>query len=232
MTARTPSGADTGAEPAGAFTPGPWMVPARMVCVVSEGSWHTIAQCGPQTAEPNWTLRDLDTIRANARLIAAAPDLLEASRDALSWGGKIGAISSLRAKTAKGRDFEDFIACREAASAAAGCLRAAIAKALGREAASPAEASSGVEERGGWRPIESAPRDGTTVLLWAPHWNRPLTGWTFGEDAWQDCRKDAHATPPTHFMPLPSPPTAHAGPESLGVSQDDQKPSKPLGGGE
>lgn len=57
-----------------------------------------------------------------------------------------------------------------------------------------------------WRPIESAPKDGTTVLLWAPHWSAAQTGWTFGADAWQDCPKDSHLRPPTHWMPLPEPP--------------------------
>lgn len=57
-----------------------------------------------------------------------------------------------------------------------------------------------------WRPIEEAPRDGTTVLLWAEHWRSPLTGWAYGSDDWQDCRKDTPDRPPTHFMPLPDPP--------------------------
>lgn len=60
------------------------------------------------------------------------------------------------------------------------------------------------EERA-WRPIETAPKDGTRVLLWAPHWATALTGWTYGQDAWQDARHDAHVKPPSHWMPLPSP---------------------------
>lgn len=59
---------------------------------------------------------------------------------------------------------------------------------------------------GEWLPIESAPRDGTTVLLWAPHWKTPETGWTYGRDDWQDCRKDTPTRPPTHWQPLPPPP--------------------------
>lgn len=61
-------------------------------------------------------------------------------------------------------------------------------------------------EAGQWRPIESAPRDGTVVLLWAQHWRAASTGWTFGEDAWQDCPKDAYVRPPTLWQPLPEPP--------------------------
>lgn len=60
----------------------------------------------------------------------------------------------------------------------------------------------------GWRPIETAPKDGTDVLLWAPHWKAAATGWTFGGDPWQGCRKDTVTKPPTHWQPLPSPPLA------------------------
>ncbi len=60
--------------------------------------------------------------------------------------------------------------------------------------------------RWAWKDISSAPRDGTWVLLWAPHWPAPHTGWTFGTDPWQDCPKDSYAKPPSHWQPLPSPP--------------------------
>jgi hypothetical protein len=66
-------------------------------------------------------------------------------------------------------------------------------------AASPSPVSGG-----GWRTMESAPRDGTVVLLWAAHWRSPETGWTFGDDSWQDCPKDSYVRPPTHWMPLPA----------------------------
>lgn len=60
-----------------------------------------------------------------------------------------------------------------------------------------------------WRPIESAPRDGTTVLLFAPGWDTPKTGWTYADDPWQDCpfssNRDDYV--PTHWMPLPAPPS-------------------------
>lgn len=69
-----------------------------------------------------------------------------------------------------------------------------------------------------WQPIETAPKDGTRVLvsLWA--WDDPATGdrlteivyW--GGDDWRNGYPDdvdAFANtvnPPTHWMPLPEPP--------------------------
>lgn len=59
-----------------------------------------------------------------------------------------------------------------------------------------------------WQPIESAPRDGTTVLLFAPGWDAPKTGWTYGKDEWQDCPYSVARADyaPTHWQPLPPPP--------------------------
>lgn len=56
----------------------------------------------------------------------------------------------------------------------------------------------------GWRPIESAPKDGSSVLLFVPSyqcvgsWLNTIEGgeWCSGE--WD--------VEPTHWMPLPSPP--------------------------
>lgn len=61
-----------------------------------------------------------------------------------------------------------------------------------------------------WHPIETAPRDGTHILLWAPAWDAPSTGWTYANDLWQDCPKGHHlpGRTPTHWMPLPFPPQA------------------------
>jgi hypothetical protein len=73
----------------------------------------------------------------------------------------------------------------------------------------------------GWMPIETAPKDGTAVLLWRlydagqitqAYWRRDTSdgtsawggsGWSFGEGCMQ----------PTHWMPLPSPPDLAASPE-------------------
>lgn len=60
-----------------------------------------------------------------------------------------------------------------------------------------------------WRPIATAPRDGSVVLLWAPAWRAASTGWTYANDFWQDCPKYNGSDPtriPTHWMPAPTPP--------------------------
>lgn len=58
-----------------------------------------------------------------------------------------------------------------------------------------------------WRPIESAPRDGTPILGFMPSYYQGKGGqsvilWLHGK--WMDNR--AWATIPTHWMPLPAPP--------------------------
>lgn len=60
-----------------------------------------------------------------------------------------------------------------------------------------------------WKPIATAPRDGTWVLLWWPHWfYQPMSGY-YGLDGWQMDRAllGADDPGPTHWCPLPSPPT-------------------------
>jgi hypothetical protein len=59
-----------------------------------------------------------------------------------------------------------------------------------------------------WQPIETAPRDGTPILLWAHmDWRDeliPVTGWyARGSGEWV-CHADWFN--PTHWMPLPVPP--------------------------
>ena len=57
-----------------------------------------------------------------------------------------------------------------------------------------------------WQPIESAPKDGTRVLLWCPaerfiiflgNYRESSGGWT---------ENGSYVLEPTHFMPLPEPP--------------------------
>lgn len=64
-----------------------------------------------------------------------------------------------------------------------------------------------------WRPIDTAPRDGTRVLLWVPpygpstgHYEPARVNWGPNASLWiaaSVLNKEAH---PTHWMPLPSPP--------------------------
>lgn len=56
----------------------------------------------------------------------------------------------------------------------------------------------------GWGSMDSAPKDGTRVLLWSPKWEAPSTGQFYGTD-WQiGYEVGPFAYPPTHWMPLPN----------------------------
>lgn len=70
-----------------------------------------------------------------------------------------------------------------------------------------------------WQPIETAPKDGTPVLLYFNGWDRPTARptvyvgtWTTDFDGdgewyidWGDLTQ-YHIGPMTHWMPLPPPP--------------------------
>ena len=56
--------------------------------------------------------------------------------------------------------------------------------------------------RNGWRGMESAPKDGTPMLVWCAHMNRcVIIEWPRADENW-----DGDAIDPTHWMPLPPPP--------------------------
>ena len=65
-----------------------------------------------------------------------------------------------------------------------------------------------------WQPIESAPRDGRFILVHGPEGvdKARFRGWTF-EPGWErECTAEydnemAAVTEPSHWMPLPTPPT-------------------------
>lgn len=64
-----------------------------------------------------------------------------------------------------------------------------------------------------WQPIETAPRDGTFVVLWEGGWApRALVGYYDAEDerpTWRDHDGgiiDFLREPITHWLPLPPPP--------------------------
>jgi hypothetical protein len=63
-----------------------------------------------------------------------------------------------------------------------------------------------------WQPIETAPRDGSRIIVYRPKFDGdyiPQVGWDFWmtkgllEPTWGKSRKDV---PPTHWMPFPEPP--------------------------
>ncbi len=67
----------------------------------------------------------------------------------------------------------------------------------------------GREEPTGWQPIESAPRDGTHVVLYGdPGQLRPFVGRYYESPAWRSGWLDADDVfnHPTHWMPLPAAP--------------------------
>lgn len=62
-----------------------------------------------------------------------------------------------------------------------------------------------------WQPIETAPKDGTDVLVWGPgcksivaSWNPAETRWSDG--FWDDGLTDDPWIHATHWMPLPAGP--------------------------
>lgn len=74
---------------------------------------------------------------------------------------------------------------------------------------------------GAWQPIETAPRDGTAVLVMSDNWTGTKTGRaeecngdnTYVAQWWKDdgCRGVWECpVEPTHWMPLPPPPSASA----------------------
>lgn len=77
-----------------------------------------------------------------------------------------------------------------------------------------AELQRFLAERGGWQPIQTAPRDGTHIDLWITTgdrgrryadcaWDRERDAWDFGPTAMVS---DAHTARPTHWRPIAGPP--------------------------
>jgi hypothetical protein len=65
------------------------------------------------------------------------------------------------------------------------------------------------EGRSAWQAIETAPKDGRSVVLWWPYWSalRPVIGWWTMNLGWQANEVlEGDSEPPTHWMPLPAPP--------------------------
>lgn len=64
-----------------------------------------------------------------------------------------------------------------------------------------------------WQPIETAPKDGTHVLVWSKSWG-PTQAFFISEDdedyyeGWVAYHADQEIAP-THWMPLPAAPIPH-----------------------
>lgn len=69
-----------------------------------------------------------------------------------------------------------------------------------------------------WQPIETAPKDGTVVLVWPIDWQCSATGspntdmwicqWSDFYNRWVEAAGEEYFGPqtPTHWAPLPEPP--------------------------
>lgn len=76
------------------------------------------------------------------------------------------------------------------------------------------------QEPSGWQPIETAPKDGCSVLAICGTAYSPLAGVTWWQDGWTHYSRPAEKWHggvgkwfPTHWMPLPAPPEANRRPE-------------------
>lgn len=56
-----------------------------------------------------------------------------------------------------------------------------------------------------WQPIETAPKDGESILAWLPHLALPGCIYYSGGH-WRWVTNGGWAGVPTHWMPLPPPP--------------------------
>ncbi len=60
--------------------------------------------------------------------------------------------------------------------------------------------------RSEWQPIETAPKDGTYLLLWWPHWYAQAGVGYFEHGHWHAEYALSDEVGPTHWMRLPAPP--------------------------
>lgn len=64
---------------------------------------------------------------------------------------------------------------------------------------------------GEWQIIETAPKDGTGIILWGPEWSTPDMGYwdVSGGYGWYSSMfgfPGIEELEPTHWMPIPEPP--------------------------
>lgn len=65
-----------------------------------------------------------------------------------------------------------------------------------------------------WQPIETAPKDGTPVLVATAFWVRDAY-WSHAFEGWYS--NHSAVPPPTHWMPLPPPPADMENTTQMGV---------------
>ena len=76
-----------------------------------------------------------------------------------------------------------------------------------------------------WQPIETAPKDGTAILvsesrfIHCVEWNDEYEWWAVDDNKLGPFR--LRGTAPTHWMPLPPPPVEQATAARLGVKMGD-----------
>ena len=59
-----------------------------------------------------------------------------------------------------------------------------------------------------WQPIESAPKDGTYVLLYWPYWSkRAIIGYCHADQWYSEWALSTDGDGPICYQPLPAPPT-------------------------
>ncbi|MBC6444640.1 MAG: DUF551 domain-containing protein [Alphaproteobacteria bacterium GM202ARS2] len=58
-----------------------------------------------------------------------------------------------------------------------------------------------------WKPIDSAPKDGTRIIVWCDAWNAPSSGCWYGSWWGVVYELGAFVHQPTHWQPMPDPPS-------------------------
>lgn len=78
------------------------------------------------------------------------------------------------------------------------------------EALAQARAALTAAKAGGWQGMESAPKDGTSILVWRKHATRPLIARYWKDFDWFEDEDGVHLYGLTHWQPLPNPPKEQA----------------------
>lgn len=73
---------------------------------------------------------------------------------------------------------------------------------------------SGEKEASAWQPIETAPRDGTRVLVWDGKHGGHYVARYDEDDLWEWGNDLCGSLEPTHWMPLPPEPPTTCGEKS------------------